>query len=108
MVQCDQKVRREGSGKGKEISCSRNVTFLDSNVKRSMSTRIGFEGITAMTNQEFHNLQNIIVVNEAPQRNVEHRISVASVRESVCSIFDHELDHGCRPPTPFVTVQCHK
>ena len=91
--QCNKQVRMEMSAKGKEITSDSNVASFDSDVKRGVSSRIGFEGITAISNQEFHGLQSFIVIVQGPQYDVEHRISIISVSKSVSSVFDEETDH---------------
>ncbi|KAF8415602.1 hypothetical protein L210DRAFT_3585523, partial [Boletus edulis BED1] len=47
--------------KGNEISCNRNMVFFDSNVKRGFSTRISFEGITTISNQDSCHLQSLVI-----------------------------------------------
>jgi hypothetical protein len=92
---CDKQVWRERGAKCKEISCNRNVASFDSNVKRSVSTRISFEGITATADQEFHDLPSFIITVKGLQYDVEHRVSVASMSKNIHSIFDHKGDHAC-------------
>jgi hypothetical protein len=98
-VQCDKQIRRERGTKDKEISYNRNVSSFDSNVKRSVSTRVNFEGITAITNQEFQSFKGHIFITEALQRDVKHGVSVVSARKDIGSGFDEEADHGWCVPT---------